>query len=65
MEKAKVEHESKTKSTSSSLDLALVVPIGSARHSCLAIWTLSLIKRVEKIKKQLMRLTGFIKKTPK
>jgi hypothetical protein len=65
MEKAKSEHEMMTKTTTGRLHPSLLIPIGSARQSCLATWTLSLIRRIDKVKKQLMLLTGFIKKTPK
>jgi hypothetical protein len=61
MEKAKSEHETMTKNTSENLDAKLLIPIGSARMSCLAIWTKSIVARVEKQKKTMMKLTGFIK----
>lgn len=55
MDKAKIEHEQMTKNISK--ELAIPMPIGSAMRSGVAIWTQSLIKRVEKLNKQRLQMT--------
>ena len=61
MEKAKVEHEQMINKNISK-ELSISMPIGSAVKSGVAIWTQSLIKRVERLHDYTQKLT-FIKET--